>query len=167
MSKTIAKIIIGAFIVLLLFIGLLYYTLCAKVTNVSDEEPYSGVINKKLCLVKDVFITKSREVDAYANPYLISEIQDDSSARSLSGYILPKGTAIKIYEANIYKNGVSGFAQAYVLGTVYIKELSKEVHFEYNWGQSHVTIYSEQDDYWTFPLAPWQTDTEPGKFYFD
>ena len=49
----------------------------------------------------------------------------------------------------------------------YVKELKKEVAFEYRWGKQQVVIYGDAIDYWTFPLAIWQEKVLQGKFYFE
>ncbi len=75
-------------------------------------------------------------------------------------YKLPIGTELQIQSAKVFKNGTSGYEQAFVLGTVFINELNKEVSFEYRWGEAHTSIYNEYEDYWTFPIAIWQEEEQ-------
>ncbi len=161
------KLIKIAFIALLVFIGMLYYVLRTKVTEVSGQEPYSAIVNKTVTLKRQAFIAFNVEWNAYDNPYLICESDSDFLSEVGTKYLLPIGTALTITEANIYTNGTSGFSSAYILGTVYVKELKKEVAFEYRWGKQQVVIYGDAIDYWTFPLAIWQEKVLQGKFYFE
>jgi hypothetical protein len=161
------KLIKIALLALLVFIGMLWYVLRTKVSDVSDQEPYSGIVNKTVAIKRQAFIALNVEWNAYDNPYLICESDSDFLSEVGTKYILPTGTVLTITEANIYTNGTSGFSSAYVLGTVYLKELKKEVAFEYRWGKQQVVIYGDSKDYWTFPLAIWQDNELNEKFYFE
>ena len=161
------KLIKIAFLALLVFIGMLWFVLRTKVTGVSDQKPYSAIVNKTVTLKRQAFIALNVEWNAYDNPYLICESDSDFLSEVGTKYTLPIGTTLIITEANVYTNGTSGFSSAYVLGSVYVKELKKEVPFEYRWGKQNVVIYGDAIDYWTFPLAIWQEKELQGKFYFE
>lgn len=168
MSKPLSIILLSFFIGAVLFVALLYYTLKTKITDVSDQRPYREVLNKELVLQRDAVLVKSRSADIYANPYLLTEQEEQLMPEALPRYRLAKGTFIQITAAKLFKNGTSGFTYAYVLGKVYVPEIKSEVEFEYQWGESHISIYNDFKDYWTFPQAIWQESSvlEGEKFYF-
>lgn len=168
MSKPLSIILLSLLVGAVLFVALLYYTLKTKITDVSDKKPYSEVLNKELVLQRDAIIAKSRSADTYANPYLLTEQEDQLMSEAVPRYRLAKGTAIRMTAAKLFKNGTSGFTHAYVLGKIYVPEIKLEVEFEYQWGESHISIYNDFKDYWTFPQAIWQESSifDGEKFYF-
>jgi hypothetical protein len=79
---------------------------------------------------------------------------------------LPAGTVVKLQQAKLFRNGVSGFETAYVLGTVFVPELKTEVAFEYAWGKNNWSLSSDEKDFYTFPLALWQDQVIEGQFRY-
>ena len=167
MSRTLVFIVVIVLVGLVLFAGLLYYTLKTQITDVSSKKPYSEYIGKKVYSKRDAIIALSSEADAYANPYIITESKSDLMLEADPRYKLSSGTELLIQSAKIFKNGTSGFEHAFVLGTVFVKELNREVPFEYRWGEAHTSLYNEYEDYWTFSLSLWQEEEQliGEKFY--
>lgn len=167
MSKTLVFIITVALLGLLVFGGLLYYTLRTKVTDISNKRPYIDFVGKKVRSKRNAVLVLSRKADAYACPYLLTEKEDALMSDAAPTYPLPSGTELQIQSAKVFKNGTSGFEHAFVLGAVFVEELNEEVSFEYRWGEAHTSIYNEYQDYWTFSLALWQEGEEltEEKFY--
>jgi hypothetical protein len=160
------KIFVVLALFLLVFVLGLYYTLRTKVTQVSDKQPFAEFMNRPLALKRPAAISKTREPDVQANPYLLTEVKDEPIEGAGPRYILPAGSTIILQHAKLFRGGTSGFETAYVLGSVYVVELKKEVAFEYAWGKNNWSLNSEVKDYYTFPLALWQDRMIEGRFNY-
>jgi hypothetical protein len=166
MASLLKKMSIASVVLLLAFIFILYLTLRTKVNDVSSKQPYSEFINQALVLKRSASISKTREPDVQANPYLLTEAQGEVLEDVGLRYILPAGTVVKLQQAKLFRNGVSGFERAYVLGTVFVPELKTEVAFEYAWGKNNGSLSSDEKDSYTFPLALWQDRITQGQFRY-
>lgn len=168
MNKTNLILLIKIFVVgIAIFIGLLYYVLRTKVSDVSSEKPFKTLIDQKVITKRKAIIFKN--IDAFVNENEFEIVSDSTQIYNeiKEKYILPIGTELKIEKAKIFTNGTSGFSHSYVLGSVYMKELQKVVAFEYYWGDQNISIYGDEKEHWTFEKALWENTKTEGKFYFD
>ena len=122
------------------------------------------MIGEKLALKREATFAKNLEEFAVEELYFITEEQNLFEGVQKITF-LPKGTIFEITSATFHKNGTSGITTSNIVGTVFVKELNKEMKFEYSWGQLHFLYLEEPCDYWTFPKAIWQ-DNEDTKKYF-
>ncbi|CAD5279334.1 MULTISPECIES: hypothetical protein [unclassified Imperialibacter] len=165
MNRRLALLIGFALAAILTFGGLLYYALRTKVTDVSSFEPYSEIVGTTVVLKRPAVIV--RNLDAFVNehPYLLIEIDQGLFEGTEAIDTLPIGTSLEIQKAKHFTNGSSGFAHAFVLGWVELPGSGKIVPFEYGWGEQHISLYDEEVEYWTYPMALWQENANARKFY--
>jgi hypothetical protein len=166
MSPLSKKIVVGLALLVLGFVLMLYLALRTKVTHVSDKQPFAEFINRPLVLKRPAEISKTREPDVKANPYLMTDVKGEPKQDAGPRYILPAGSTITLQQAKLFRGGVSGFESAYVLGVVYVAELKTEVAFEYAWGKNNWSLNSDEKDYYTFPLGLWQDRIIEGRFNY-
>ena len=168
MNKNTLLLLLKIFAIgVLIFIGLLYYVLRTKVNNVSSEEPFKSVINQKVTTKSEAIVFRNTDAFVQENDYELVNNTKEIYAEITEKYTIPIGTPLKIEKAKIFTNGTSGFSHSYVLGTIYIKELKKDVFFEYRWGEKHISLYGNEKEYWSFDKAIWETQKLEGKFYFE
>ncbi len=166
MPPLLKKIFAAIALLLLALVLVLYLTLRTKVTQVSDKPPFAQYINITLDLKRPAAISKTREPDVQANPYLLTEATAQASPDDGPRYLLPAGTKITVQQAKLFRGGVSGLQNAYVLGVVYVPELKTQVAFEYAWGKNNWSLNKDEKDYYTFPLALWQDRPIEGRFSY-
>ena len=150
-----------------IFLGMLYYVLRTKVNNVSSEKPFNSILNQKLTTKRVSFLVKNRTPEVNENDYLLVENKDEINLELKEIYEIPVNTNFILQKAKIFTNGTSGFSYSYVLGTIYIDDLKKEVAFEYNYGEKKIFLYGEEKEYWFFDKSIWDDEKIEGKFYFD
>lgn len=135
-----------------------------KEKEVSDRAPFSTFLQKRLTLERDVWLVKNLESFSYEHINLIV----DDSTNLYEGVtvvkVLEKGTPIIFNKAKIFTNGVSGVSHCILLGTVNVE--SKEMQFEYRWGEKSILLDSNTEDYWTFPKPIWNGEEFDQKYYF-
>ncbi|WOK08449.1 hypothetical protein RT717_07335 [Imperialibacter roseus] len=165
MNKRLALLFSFALAAILTFGSLLYYVLSTKVTDVSTFEPYSEIVGTTVVLKRAAVIV--RNLDAFVNehPYLLIEIDQGLFEGSEAMDTLPIGTSLGIQKAKHFTNGSSGFTHAFVLGWVELPGSGEIVPFEYGWGEQHISLYGEEEEYWTYPVALWQENANTAKFY--
>ncbi len=166
MPPLLKKIFVAIALLLVGFVLMLYLALRTKVTEISDKPPFSQYINITLDLKRPAAISKTREPDVQANPYLLTEVQTRTSPDAGPRYILPAGTKITIQQAKLFRSGVSGFESAYVLGVVYVPEMKTQVAFEYAWGKNNWSLNKDEKEYYTFALALWQDQPTQGRYRY-
>lgn len=145
-----------------------------QVKDVSNQLPYSTVINKKLVLERDVFLIRNNTPEFYNS---ISTIIDD---KNLIGAInkettivdiIKKGTPLTITETHLERKGSIG-TKSIVKGTLHTKE--HNILFKQNWGTNNDFIIEENvktienTDYYTFKKPIWVTENQfdVNKTYF-
>jgi hypothetical protein len=166
--KPIKILLPSLFLALALFVGVFYYALKLKTTDLSDKTPYKEILNTTLNTKQPCFIAKNIEHYVRFNPYIILMDTTNISKDITSIYKIPVGTVLNIKEVKAFKNGVSGFTDNMVLGSVYIAELNKEVDFEFSWGTNPTYgLYEKEENYDIYHLAPWQEEAIPLKFFWD
>jgi hypothetical protein len=163
---SVKKVLAVLTLLLLLFIFILYATLRTKVNDVSDKKPYAEFMGKQLAIKRPAGISKTREPDVQANPYLLTDLQTEAREDAGPLFVLPAGSVISLQKAKLFRGGTSGFEVSYVLGTVFVPELNAEVAFEYAWGKNNWLPTSDHQDHYTFPLALWQDRVIEGKFSY-
>lgn len=152
---------------ILIFIAMLYYALRTKVNDISSEKPFNSILNQKLTTKRIAYLVKNRSPEVYENQYLLLENKDDIDSELKEVYQISIGTNLTIHKAKIFTNGTSGFSHLYVLGSIYAEDLKKEVSFEYNYGEKKYSLYSNEEEYWSFDKAIWENEKIVGKFYFN
>jgi hypothetical protein len=139
MKNLIIVIVLGSIV----FIGLLYCTLRTKVRDVSNNALYLVHFNKKLILKRDVILATNKDLLFNDPDFFLAAFDINLTSNMQPRYTVPKGTSITLHSAKAYLNGVSGFETDYVIGTVYLTELKKEVSFKYAWNEA---FYAEAKD---------------------
>ena len=133
-----------------------YYLSLPKYRDVSNEEPFSEIVNKTLITKKEVLILQHTDVKKDEN-YLF-HLEDGNHYGMDSGLeviaALPIGTAVTIDKVELHTNRVSGTTSAYLFGKAKSHDQKEEYTFQCNWGDHHV-LY-EDIPYWTFNTAFWQ-----------
>ncbi len=153
---------LGAIIIL----GSFYFVFRTKVKDLSNKYPYSSIINKTLSTKQECFITLHKH--SLENPYIIDLTKTNFYDTADHIYTLPVGTALKIENAKAFTPPVSGSTHNIVLGSVYIKELDQNVKFEFFWGENPTYgLYEHDKNYDIYPLAPWQEEALPYKYFWD
>ncbi|MEQ8812521.1 MAG: hypothetical protein RIE59_25855 [Imperialibacter sp.] len=165
MNKRLALLIGFAVATILTFGGLLYYALRTTVTDVSLLAPYTQITDKSVVLQRQAVVAKNLDAFANENPYLLAETGTTLFDGMEIVDTLEAGTTLQIYAAKHFKNGTSGFTHAFVLGSVKLPGTGEAVLFEYAWGEQHISLYGEEGEYWTYPIALWQKNANAGKFY--
>ena len=139
--------------------GLIYFaiwfTFRTTSEDVSSLKPFSEIIGKELTTKQLCFIAYNNENWVKENPYIIAMKRNKLSGKVTKLQILPIGSVLKITDTKRFADGVTGFKSTYVLGSVYLKELQKEVQFEYAWGSKNYGT-DLKGDYFSYSLAPWQ-----------
>jgi len=125
-------------VVLVVLSGIIYFTIRYIFRTTSEDisslEPFSEIVGKELTTVQKSFIAINYEHWIKENSYIIVVNRDKLCGNVTQLQELPIGSILKIKEAKRFTNGVTGFKSTYVLGTVFLKNLQKEVAFEYAWG---------------------------------
>jgi len=129
--------------------------------DISNKEPYNKVVDKiyttkQVCYLH-IDALKGKKSKAYS---LRMEID-----RPEYFIKIPIGTEMKIKSAVSSYGAVSGTTSEYLEGTIYVKELNREVKFNYYW--SDKTYLSDNNYYYIYELAPWQNKRIPYKFDLD
>jgi hypothetical protein len=167
MNKRLALLISFALAAILTFGGLLYCTLRPTVADVSSIPPYSQIAGTSVVLQRKAVVAKNVKAFVNENPYLLA----DAGTTLFDGIdavdTLDVGTTLQINAAKHFKNGTSGFTHAFVLGSVKLPGTGETVLFEYGWGEQHVSLYEDEREYWTYPMALWQKESLNRKFYVE
>jgi len=145
-----------------------------QVKDVSNELPFSTIINKKLVLERDVYLIRNNTSEFYNS---ISTIVDD---KNLTGAIdkettlvkvIKKGTPLTITETQLQKKGSIG-TKSIIKGTLHTKE--HDILFKQSWGANNDNVIEENvkiienANYYTFKKPIWETENEfdVNKTYF-
>ncbi|CDF79338.1 hypothetical protein BN863_16260 [Formosa agariphila KMM 3901] len=156
------KILLGFVTLLLLGVGLvvlIFFVLSLpKTRDVSNEPPFSNIVQKDLITKKQLLIVNDESIKQDKD--YTYHLEDGSSYGMDSGLevvaTFPVETAVTIDKVELYTNRVSGTTTPYLFGKIYSKELQAYYTFQYAWGDYHI-IY-EDTPYWSFPLAFWQDE---------
>lgn len=154
--KTSHMIILSVLVVILAFIGLLYFTLKTKTKNVTAVEPYTAFINQKLILERDVLLVKNRDAYVFEKPFLIVEMDDVLDEEITEKQLIKAGTPLTINKATLFTNGTSGGTTSVVFGSIATK--NGEIEFEHVWGNEHSTLSVNEPNYFTFPKPIWESE---------
>ncbi|WP_299780686.1 hypothetical protein [uncultured Formosa sp.] len=158
------KTVLGLGIVL--SIAFMYYFLYSpKYKEVSQEKPFSEILNKKLTTKRYAVILKHPEHSIHEQYNY--HFEDGNSYGMDSGLEIiadiPIGTEVVLDKAELHTGRVSGTTTAYVFGTIYSKEKKKRYDFQYPWGDYHLLF--EDTPFWTFKLAFWQDKPLTQKYF--
>ena len=135
-----------------------------SILYVEDENDVREFTSKLLSsLLKKVYCASNGQegLEVY------KQNKDDIDSELKEVYQISIGTNLTIHKAKIFTNGTSGFSHLYVLGSIYAEDLKKEVSFEYNYGEKKYSLYSNEEEYWSFDKAIWENEKIVGKFYFN
>lgn len=155
--------VLGIGIILFLFWWGFYRT---QATNISEQTQYAEFVGKEVTAKHESFIALNYKPFVQENPFIL-QMTDRFDEGAGDSYTLPVGTKFKIEDAKSFYNAVSGFSTNYLLGSVFIKELNKDVKFEIQWGNTVGLGTDNIETYDIFYLAPWLSETLPYKFYHD
>ncbi len=152
--KFLGVIVSIVIILVLLFVGLLYFTLKTKTKTVTEEAPYVSYMNTDLVLARDVILVKNDP--AFVFEEALKLVEDDVPLFDgvTQEHFLKAGSNIQLHDAKLFTNGVSGFTQSIVFGTVATE--AGEFGFEYAWGDEHSTLSNEIPNYFTFDEPVWE-----------
>lgn len=163
LKSLVLKIVIVVGILILLYVVFLYGTLRTKSKDLTNISPYSDIIGTDQTTEQVCYIAKNYEHYVKENAFILKQTSDfDSEAGK--AYELPIGSPIVIENAKAFTNGVSGSTSNMILGRVFIKELNKEVAFEYNWDSEKPYHLKNYEQYLRYPLTPWQKNPIPLKY---
>ncbi|GGG46795.1 hypothetical protein [Bizionia arctica] len=159
------KIVIASGIFLIVCIGFIFYFLFKpKYRNVSNEKPFSEIVNKKLITKKRALLLNP--IDSSKDENYSYHLEDGTSYGMDSGLEIiaeiPIATEVIIDKVELHTGRVSGTTTAYLFGKVYSEDIQGCYNFQYTWGDYHV-LY-EDKPYWTFPLAFWQNQPLTEKY---
>ncbi|MGB3947928.1 MAG: hypothetical protein WBM13_08085 [Bacteroidia bacterium] len=159
-------IAIAITVAILLVVGIFYYVLKNKSTEVADKMPYSAILNKQLVTKTEAFILK---IDPNVSNLKENVLKHDSSVVFGEQLLckVPQGAILNISKAIHYTKSVSGITYSLLIGKVWIQELKKEIEFEYQWGEHHFLCVEEPCNYWTFPQAIWQETADSTKYFYN
>ena len=155
--------VLGIGILLFLFWWGFYRT---QATNISEQTQYAEFVGKEVTAKHESFIALNYKPFVQENPFIL-QMFDRFNEDARDSYTLPVGTKFKIEDAKSFYNAVSGFSTNYLLGSVFIKELNKDVKFEIQWGNTVGLGSDEIETYDLFHVAPWLSEALPYKFYHD
>lgn len=153
--KTSHIIIVAIVLVILVFIGLLYWTLKTKNKNVTNTEPYTTFMNQKLILDRDVLLVRNIDAFVFEKPMLIIEVNDVLFDGITNKELIKAGTDFTLTKATLFTNGTSGGTTSVVFGTIRTKH--GNVEFEHVWGNEHSSLNTEEPNYFIFPKPIWQS----------
>ncbi len=162
LKALIIKLLIVVGILFILFILFIYFGLKPKNTDISNKEPYAQVVGKNY---------KTRQISYLHIDALTGKKNKAYSLRMKTDgkpeYFIeiPIGTEMKIKKAVSSYGAVSGFTSEYLEGTIYVKELNREVKFHYYWRDKK--YLSDEKYYYVYGLSPWQNKRLPYKFDLD
>lgn len=160
-STKIIFLLLGFGLMCLLF----YVIFSPKYRDVSNEKPFSEIVNKKLVTKVDIQIL--------ANPDLPIDEQyiyhlEDGTSYGMNSELeilaeIPVGTEFTIDKVEMHTGTVSGSTTAYLFGQIFSEESEVNYKFVYNWGNHHF-LY-EDKPYWTFEQAFWQSEPLNRKYF--
>lgn len=165
------KVFIGIAIVAVVVIGfvvvIFYIAFRPKFKDVSDVPPFVEIVNTRLTTKRETLMLEYPAIPQDQNYAFHLE---DGTAYGMDSDLpilarLPVGTEITIDKVEMHTGRVSGITSVYIFGKVYSQENQPEYTFQYTWGEYHF-IYQEEP-YWTFEKAFWQTEALEGKFYIE
>ncbi|MBP1840720.1 hypothetical protein [Formosa algae] len=162
------KILIVSIILLVCGLSVMvifFYTLSTpKYKDVSKEEPFVEIVNKKLTTKRHIQILKDPDTPIHAD--YSYHLEDGNTFGMDSGLEIiaeiPIGTEITIDKSELHTGRVSGTTTAYLFGTIHLENTQQTYAFQYSWGHYH-TLY-EDTPYWTFDLAFWQDTALANKY---
>ena len=148
-------------IVLVVLGGLIYFAIWYSFRTTSEDishlKPFSDIVGKELKTVQPCRIAANYEPWVKENDYVIAIDYFKISGKATQLQELPLGSILKIEEAKRYTNGITAFKSTYVLGSVYLPSLQKEVEFEFAWGTERFNQRRDlSGEYFVYHLAPWQ-----------
>jgi hypothetical protein len=158
LKALIIKILIIVGILFVLFIIALLYTTRRVNTDISNKEPYNKIVDKTYTTKQVCYIDNDALTGKKSTAYSLRMKTDNFIE-------IPIGTAMKIKKAVSSYGAVSGFTSEYLEGTIYVKELNREVKFHYNWRDKK--YFSDKKYYYVYELSPWQNKRIPYKFTLD
>lgn len=163
----IVLVVIGG-IGLLIFI--IYATVKTKSTAIGKYEPYRMWIGQTVRLNKETYLFKEkiRMGDNRQYPYTLLDslhpqwqyVRDQEAIGDVTEIMtFPEGTPLKLERAIQYTNGVSGFSDPTIFGTITYQ--GKEYKAGYQWGNKNMSrSYDRKEDCWQFHEAPWQDQAD-------
>ncbi|MBM1104739.1 hypothetical protein JQC67_01190 [Aurantibacter crassamenti] len=164
---SIKSILIGSLILgIAIIVGSFYFVFRTKTEDLSNKFPYNEIINKTLKTQQECFITLHKH--SLEHPYILDITDTNFYETANPIYKLPRGTSLKIEKTKAFTTPVSGATHSIVLGSVYVSELKETVKFELFWGENPTYgLYDYDDNYDIYPLAPWQEEALPFKYFWD
>jgi hypothetical protein len=159
--KTVILIIVLALIVI---VGVFYFALRDTTRDVSHQVPYADLLNRPLYTQTESMLAKNLEAFHREEiNFITTDTKLFEGVEPLANLALD--TKIIFTKAIHYRNGVSGVTHSVLMGKVWVNE--KEFPFEYSWGEFHSICLEQPCNYWTFPQAIWQTETDNAKYFME
>ncbi|GAB3996997.1 hypothetical protein GCM10028807_41010 [Spirosoma daeguense] len=157
------KIVIILILLGLLFIAVIYIALRTRKKDVTGKAPFAGIKGKTMVLKRKMWLVRNHQNDVKINPYTLTEpgIPLNDEAKHIR--TLAVGTNLQIEKVLLFKNGMSSVQTTLVTGTL-LTPNENAIPFEYEWGDCH--FLNDDQPYWTFPVAPWQTEKDTHKYSF-
>jgi hypothetical protein len=146
---------------------------CTVIRNKSGDvgtlAPYSTIVGKELALLRPMILVALNNKGMYQEHphHLVEESAARAEWESILG-TLPAGSKLRINKAMHIKNATSGVTTSLIVGQVTFGSPAREITFEYAWGRQRENVsVPAAERWWTFPLAPWQSEPISEKFVFD
>lgn len=171
MMSTTLKFFLGitaVIVILAVIVGFWLYSLSKpEITDLSGKAPYQDIVGKTFTLTEGAVIAKKGKHVINEAVYVLAKDETRTGITEGEIHTLSVGTAIEITAAKMYKEKVNGIALAYLLGTVFVKEMGQEVQFEYQWGKEVYQGQNPEFKLYSFFKAPWQEKAIEEKFRLD
>jgi len=159
LKTLIIRIVIIVGILLTLYIIGLFYATRRVNTDISNSEPYNKVVDKIYATKQVCYLHIDALTGKKSTAYSLRMKTDGNPKYFIK---TPIGTAMKINSAVSSYGAVSGSTSEYLEGSIYVKELNREVKFNYYWRDKK--YHSDNKYYYIYELAPWQEKAMPFKF---
>ncbi|WP_268223992.1 hypothetical protein [Sinomicrobium oceani] len=151
-------------IVLMVFLGLFYFSLRNNTQDISGKEPYRFALHKTLLTKRKVILARNLSGLHTPREYLLTEDRRLSEGiREIE--VVPPGTEMIFDRAVMHTNKTNGLSRSLLIGRVWVRSLDKEVVFEYEWGTLSRTCTEPPRDRWVFPAGIWQDEPEAGEYF--
>ena len=154
--------------------------------DLSQKQPYRKLIGKEYKLKKEVGIIENDDVNRSFVAFEIIDIEHkETEAKRYSPAIdemqageetneegivyvdstpaqykfkIPAGTLLKIQKVKkLRRKGIFSKEQdIYIIGTIFIEQINKEVSFEFHWGENEFRMVEPEPYMWVFFDPPWQ-----------
>ena len=155
--SSITKIVLLISIVIAVVIFFFYYVLHTREKDISTNNPFAVILNKKLVAVDAAVLIKN-STTYYTDDYPEELTAVDTYDLSVIKHVMvPKESVFTFYKALEITNATSGYTRRFLLGEVVLANTTKNHLIIYSLGfLKTFGKYEQQKNYWDFAKAPWE-----------